>query len=596
MAAHKEGNDLVIDSWEQGIADAPEQGITFMRNINLVSIPGEAPVNYKTAEGGVPPAGTSGASCTLTASTNAVTWTTGGVTLYSGAAVMFGSTAGGVTAATVYWISNVTNGSTGSFKVYTDIGHSQVVTLSNASNTFTVIPFGKPKQKAIDSVNKYVFMLDDAGRAWWINSSSNLVFLGNTTLTSTHGNGLCVFGNYLFVFRDSAIDYFPITYITSTSTPVWTYGWNSWSITTDSSTGYSHYAIAAQDNGMYFCNGQNIQSILVVGGSVFDPTNSATYTATLPSGYALLLPTVDRAVCLAELGTSLLVGGIQNKIYPWDRVSTSYSYPVIVAESYITRMVTTNSSTYVFAGNRGRIYITNGANINLFKKVPDHIVGIFGASNGTDPYYTWLDAIYWKNQIFFSFTVTKNDGTAVTNMGGLWALDVSMNIMGTATAVGLRMTNTLSQGATFFPHVIAPNVNSNNPAGTGLYLGWSSATTTSYGIDVTTSNPYSDLSTEVVGEIYTDLIKTGTYIAPLSFTQVEWKLAEPLVSGEKVRISIRQSYSDAWTVVGTTDTAGVLSAAYDMPVQNGQWVQFYIELQSTTSSPSFVRLKEIRVR
>lgn len=595
MAVRREGNDLVIDGFEQGLADAPEKGIAFMRNVNLVSIPGEASVNYAMSAVNTIPAVDTGLSCTFAASTDIVTFV-GAPTLYTGMSVTFGSTTGGVTAGTLYWITALSS-TTG--KLYTNIFRNQLVDLtSNVSNTYSLTPMGRLVQKTLDFYNKNEFFLDDNGRAWWVNSSGNLTYLGNTTLTSAHGNGMCVLGKYLFVFRDSAMDYFLLTDLTSTSAPTWVYGWNSYSLTSDSSTGYSHYAINAQDNGMYFCNGQTIQSVLVIGNTIFDPSQAppaASYTASMDTtaGYALVLPTVDRATCLAELGTNILVGGIQNKVYPWDRVSTSYNYPLILGESYTTRMVTTNSSTYVFAGNRGRIYVTNGANVMLFKKIPDHIVQIFGSTNGLDPYFTWKDAIYWKNQIYFSFEAAKNDGTVITNMGGLWAIDVSMNIMMTPTAVALRMVNTMSGGSALVPSVIAPNIRTNTPGGSGVYAGWYSTVITGYGLDVTTSTPYTNSG--IGGEIYTDLIPVGTFIAPTTFTEVEFKFAKPMVSGESIRISARQSNSDSWTVLGTTSTT-VLSNIESMGTENAQWMQFYVELFSTASSPSLLPLTQIRLR
>lgn len=594
MAYHidKSNKDLVIDGWEAGIADAPEQGIAMMRNVNLISVPGEGCVNFATSAVTIPPTGVTAMACTFTAATDTVSWTTSGINLYTGLAVKFGSSSGGVTAGTVYWISNVVNASTGTFKVYTDIGHSQLVDLTaDGSNTFTVFVFGQGTHKALDVINNNVFFLDLTGQAWWVNTSGNLIFLGNTTLDSpVHGQGLVTIASasntgFLLVFRDTNIDYLPTTYLTSTSTPAWTYGWQT--ITTTASAGTSHYAIFAQDNAVYFCNNQTVGSILSKGGNNIDPSSSSTYTF---GANALLLPVVDRATCLAELGSSLLVGGIQNKVYPWDRVSTSYAYPLILAENLTTRMVTTNSTTYIFAGNRGRIYRTNGSNVDLFKKVPDSITTV------TDPYFTWLDAIYWKNQIYFSFLTSKNDGTAITNLGGVWAIDVSMNVMGTPTSVAFRMTNTLTQGVTPYAYVIAPNVQSTTPAGAGLYIAWVIASGPQYGLDVTTSTPYNDYTNGTGAQIFCDLIPTGTLYAPKTWTQIEWKMAEPMVAGEKIRISVRQSgYAAGFIQVGET-TAAVLSDVYAVNFQNGQWLQVLVEMQSTNTTPTYNRLKEIRLR
>lgn len=584
---------IIIDGFEQGIADAPEQGIAFMRNANIVSIPGEACVNFSMSSVSVPPTGVSGDSVSFTGSTDIVTWTPTG-TLYSGVAVTFGSTTGGVTAGTIYWITLV---SASTFKVYTSIvrGAGELVDLSDASNTLTVITFGTPSQKALDYINSNIFILDTSGRAWWVNGAGVLVYIGNTTLTSTHGNGLCVLGAYLFVFRDSAADYLPITELSANNAPAWVYSWGSISgLATSAASNYSHFAyVSNQNGGMHFCNNRFIGRLLPIGSGTFDPTNTNTftYTSTAPSGG---LPITDSATCLADLGGLILVGGIQNKVYPWDGLSTFFNSPLILSENYTKRIVSSNSNAYVFAGNRGRISITNGANVQIFKKIPDHIVSIFSTSNGIEPYYSWLDASYWKNQLYFSFTVSKNDGTAITNMGGIWALDLSTNPLGTSTSVGLRVTNILTTGAAGFPYLIIPNIRSTTPAGAGLYAAYVNAVSTAIGVDVTQSTPYASLGASV--DIYTDLVPTGTNLTQKTFSQIEFKLAQPLVSGEQIRISMRQDFSEAFTVAGTTTLVGALSDVYDVNVQRGQWVQLYVETCSTSSSPSFTRLKELRIR
>lgn len=613
MAYHidKENGDLVIDGFDAGMADAPEKGIAFMRNINLVSAPGEATLNYATSAINVPTTQVSGTSCSFTGSTDVVSWTTGGVTLYNGEAITFGSSTGGVTAGNIYWVGNVTNGATGTFKVYTNINRDNVVNLTDASNTFTVISFGTPTYKALDTIGtatspNNIFILDSNGRAWWINLSGNLVYIGNSTLTSTHGNGICVLGAFLYVFRDQAIDYLPVDAITNSSDTAgqWVYAWKTADLTSNSaSNAHSHYAIVAQDNGMYFCNDQFVGSVLATSGNNVDPSSSSTFTY---NAQALRIPQIDLTTCLAELGTTLLVGGIQNKIYPWDRVSTSFAYPIIVSEAYTTRMVTTNSNTYVFAGNRGRIYVTNGSNLSLFKKVPDSFVNIFSATNGADPYFQWLDAVFWKNQIYFSFRVYKNDGTSVNSAGGLWGLDMSLNVYGNYQPYALRLTNTLASGATAYPYVIAQNIRSTMPAGAGLYLPYFNTSDSSTGVEITTTTPYTSFTTGIGGEIYTELIPVGTLLKSRTFTQVEWKTSQPLVSGDGVRVSMRQSYGDSFTVQGTTTTAGKLSDVYTTNLQGvdstasgsaqGQWVELYVETQGASSGSSLTRLTELRLR
>lgn len=574
--------DIVIRGWEQGIADSAEAGLADIRNVNVVSIPGEAMANFATAAVTTPPT-YSAASVTFTGSTDIVTYTPT-TALYNGCSVTFGSTAGGVTAGVVYWVGNL-SGST--FKLYPNIARSAtVVDLSDSANTMTTITMGTPTHYTTDNINNYILFTDSAGRVWWINGSSNLQHVGPINsatgaelLTNAHGNGLVVWNggtgstsNWIFSFKDATLDYFPTDGLTNASTTQsqWV---NAWKATTGSST-TSHHAIAAQDDAVYFCNSNFVGSLLVNAGSTFDPTSSSSYTY---NASALKIPAMDRTTWLSELGLNLMVGGTLNRLYPWDRKSPSFSLPLILPENNTAKIVTSGSLTYLFVGNRGRIYVTNGASVELFKKIPDQTAGV------PDPYYTWGGAMYWKNQLYFGVQATTNAGGTLSTHGGVWAIDLTSN--------ALRGVNTLSYtGYTGSVPVLAPNITTATPVGTGYYAGWLNSSTP--GLDVTTNAPY--VSTEP--RIDTDIIPIGVVLNPRTIEQIEFKLSMPLVSGESVTISYRSDLTSSFTQVGTTTTVGKTSDIYTANFGKLEWIQLRIVLTSTASSPSYTRLTEVRMR
>lgn len=577
MAWHYDKKDIVIDGFANGIADSAEQGIIDMRNVNIVSAPNEASVNFATAAITIPPAVTT-ASVTFTAATDIATWTPT-ATLYNGLAITFGATTGGVTAGVIYWVGNV-SGST--FKIYNAINSndpSNLVDLTaNVSTTFTTIQLGAMTYAALSWVSRYNFFIDANGRAWWVKTATNvLVNLGNTTLTNAHGNGIVVYAGFIFVFRDTAIDYLPVDAVTNTSSTAsqWIYGWK-----TDLSSNLIHQAIASQDNAIYFCNDKFVGSVLTNAGSSFDPTNGGSYTYTAS---ALLIPADDGVTYLAELGTNLLVGGIRNFIYPWDRLSTSYAYPLIFAENNIQKIVSTNANAYVFAGNRGRIYQTNGSNVQLYKKFPDQISAL------TDPYWSWGGAMYWRNQLFFGIQSSTNAGGSFETTGGVWAIDLTSN--------ALRGVNSLSYGSpqTGTMPVIAPNISTSTPAGAGFFAAWTNNSVN--GLDVTTTSPYAS-SIDTSLQIDSDLIPVGTYFKPDTQGQIQFKLSLPLVTGETFRIQQRPYLRSSWTTIGTTTGltgTNQLSDAYPVNYEKYQYLQFRAQAVSTASSPSYCRLTELRL-
>lgn len=582
MSWHQEIDELVWDGFDKGIADSPYLGLGDMRNANIISTPGEAEVNFATTLNSF--GAFSGSVASASAGSDTVTYTGETGTPIAGMALVFtgASLPSGISAATLYWIGNVDTGAK-TFKVYTDVGTTALVDiLGTGTGTFVTTDIGTPKHQAVANTpgtsNVLArFILDANGRAWTDQYGTGLFrFLGNTTLTNANGNGMVWYagyspaGNgYLFVFRNSLIDYYNLTAGT------WTYGWKT--MNTAAGINNSHHSLVGQDNTVYYCDGSFLGSFFQTTVSTpFDPTGSTTYTY---ASQALRLPSIETSTWLAELGVTLLVGGVRNYIYPWDRTSTSFNFPILLAENNTQRMVTINTNTYCFTGDRGRVYMTNGTNAKLAFKMPDHISGT------EDPIFTWGAAGFNKNQLYFGALVTTNSGGALSKYGGLWAVDLATN--------ALRLVNILSYGTyAGYATVFIPLSGTGN--GTGFYVGWNSGAST-YGVDVSSGNPYTNYETY----IESDMIPVGTYLKKRTFETFEWKVSRPLVTGENIRMSMRNDLTTAFTVIGTTtsaDTGQVQGYFAGTPQEKNLWLQLKVELQSTTSSPSYVRLTQIRAR
>lgn len=591
--------DVIISGFESGIANDPYEGISDIRNINLISIPKEASVNFSTAQ--ISPIGGSGTVSSANAGTKIITYSG---TIFSGDAVVFSMQSGlGVVVGTTYWIVVLGGGTA---QLYSGYGLTSLVSVTNGTGTFASVTMGQPKyfQYALSAFS--YFMLDSLGQVWsnmLTNPNDSPVnawrYTGNI-VGNGNGNGLVYYSasnytttgtGYIFVFENSRINYATLS---SNTSLIWTYGWNFLTGTTGNSAGscglkspvnpaYIHEALVAPDNKVYFCDTNWISRFYQSSPTTpFVPTNNITYTADQTS----VLPFTDVAQCLTPLGNNLLIGGMNNIIYPWDTFSQLPLYPIFVAESNIVKMVTVNTNAYIFVGNRGRIWYTNGSQAQLYKKVPDHLSGT------VEPYYTWGGATSNKNQLYFSALVTSNAGVANNNYGGVWAIDLDSK--------AIRLVNKLSYG-TYAGYATAIISNfAIAPAGTGLYIGWNNGAST-FGIDTTISAPYSGGQ----ATIDSDLIPIGTFLMPTTNGRVEFKLAVPIVSGESVKLQYRQSFADAFTDVDSNtifnfsnigSTWNGYAAAYqNVPFQKSQWIQIRAVLTSTATSPSFVRLTELRL-
>jgi len=593
MAYRIEGTDIVIDGWEKGISDNPFEGINNMKGVNIISVPGEASANF--GQYNVAPVGFTGTITSVDSTNDIITGTISTGSVQSFAAIVFtGTPPTGITAGTTYWVSLQ---SSNSFKLYTNCflsGSAVNITSTTTGATFATINMGRPKY----TEKNYGYILDSAGRCWTPLSSVLpgygsvfYAYMGNDVSAGTgvSGNGLVVYKgsgsqNYLFIFKDARIDYAPVGDPLNgiNTVPVWVTDWNPLTGATGAvntlnaspALGLNHEALVGQDNVVYYTDASYVGSLREKTGSTFDPTNTTTYTWTKQ---ALAIPLTDTAQCLEELGTNLMVGGKYNYIYPWDRISSSFRYPILCAERSINRMITVNNNIYVFAGYRGRIFICNGSNIVMFKKIPDHISGT------SDPILYTLGPCYYKNQIYFgvSYGYIFNSPTN-NNYSGVWAIDIDTE--------ALRVALYPSTSTARMTAMVAPNDS------IGLLCGWTDSVSGVNGVDASNTNATNGSGLLQYSTIIeTDLIPVGQYLTKATFQNVEYKTTVPLADIEKIKISWRSNMSmtyteiKEWSYVNSTEVGSTSEVNWE----NTEWIQFKIETKPYTS---FVRLKEIRLR
>lgn len=421
------------------------------------------------------------------------------------------------------------------------------------------------------------YVLDQDGHVFKLSAGTWTSTGASTTNAQADNQGLCYlpYGNsgsgYLLRFRNTNVDYY--------DGATWTNGWK-----TNLQSGVSHHALFAQDGVVYICNGQNIASLTT--DSSFVPGTPATYTWTT-TALATGLPANDTATCICQQSTNLLIGGVQNAIYPWDRVSVSFNYPIYLADGFIKNMVTANTNAFVFTGGvsgRGRIYITNGTNADLFYKMPDNLI------SANEPYWVWgsstypsMNAIWHRNNLIFSVQGLTNGGTAVTSSTDrVFALDLekkALRSVGDFPAITASGTIVVPVAAT-----------TSGSTGMGFYAGYYDGVS-AYGIVTSVTN----LTNSVFGNFQTDIIPVGTFTNKKTFTQFEYKLSAPLSGGESINVYYATDLSTGWTQLKNFTTTGLLSDMEPVNFEKVQWVQFRI-LTTAAVGGSGVRLKEVRIR
>jgi len=609
-----EGKDIVITGFEKGIADSPYAGIGDMRNIEIISTPGEAAVALGTTGVTKPPV-FNATSFTATASNDTITVaSTSG--MYAGTAIVLNTnSAGGLSTGKVYYVQNLTSTT---FTLSLGAGTTTAVNITaDGSGTFTTYQFADSgpvayfpdTTGALAGVNS-VFVTDANGHVWTFFQSSigtfpanTLVFMGNIAGVVTSGipsiSGITVWNGYLFLLGivTAGTDIASVGNLLFDPASCWTYTWQN--LDTRSTDGVNPTLVSKEDGNLYWCSSDGLGSLIETPGSSFNPSTPATYT--LNNGDALLVPETDEATCIAELGQNILIGGLGSFVYVWNKIDPGFSDLLNVPDNFTKKIIATNQNAYIFAGTRGRIYITNGSGIDLYKKIPDYLTGLF------NPFYVWGDASFGRNQLFFSFYVRNSAGTIQSLCSGAWAIDLDSEAMRM-----LNKTSDASYGGIVRMVTLRPSDNTGSPlssvVGNNLAIGWYNGSNTSF-IDVSTAVPY----TNYESYMELDMIPVGTFLDRFTPTQIEWKTSMPLGGGgtlEKIRISYRENLLDAFTVIGETQATGTnvvgtttgtttgyaVSDYFSANFQNIQWVQLKVELASNSTTPTYNRLTEVRIR
>lgn len=593
-------SDLVIDSFEKGIADSPYTGIANMRNVNIKYYPGVAYANYKrqaaTLSGGTfakptfsctgdtgikyiiddagqiwKQGGLNSSTFNLLGSAPTTGANGSGIAFWQNYLIVFranfidfcgdGTGDGGVTSSA--WNTNTTN---------TPIGN-----ITNMVFTATVNPTDTQA-----TISTYTDAGGNSRSTTWFG------FTGTYQLLLSSGEKI----NALFTQGSGTVTFTTPAQVGGTATG------NHVNVL----TGVKHMSIVSRNDGyLYFCNGNIISAFQIP--IAWAQTGGKFATGTVASFRflydALAFPATETTNWLDELGSDLVIAGNFN-LYQWDRLATSYQSPIPIPEQ-IFKIINILGNIYIFAGYKGNIYLSNGYTIYPFKKIPDYIANNSAISvndnlSPIDPQWQWGGIMSHRLRLYFQAlafdSATGNQliagifSVGLTSGNGITLEEPGSIVMENQNSFGLVQSTTSAGGILIDNSIIASQYDS-------YYSAWSSGVGDVGGIDFNDTTLYSN--NEML--IETDIIPVGTALVQKTFSQVEFKLDQPLQSGDSITLSARKSLSEAYTVIGTTTTA-VLSFASPFTLEKFQWIQFLITMScnSSASASSFNRLREIRVR
>lgn len=364
---------------------------------------------------------------------------------------------------------------------------------------------------------------------------------------------------------------------------------------------YIQYATdGTQTFGVYAANSGGSALDLTTGTvgiqyfNTFYPTASAGNATITFTPQRLNLPFFEISTAIAELGNQILIGTQGNAMYPWDQISALPASILNLPEANVDNILTVNNMGYIFAGNKGNVYITNGSTAALAISIPDYCAGIPGTpSSYIEPVFSWGDSMYLRGRVYLS--LLDQTSTKTGNCGGVWSFTPTQNMyIGQDTGLALRQENQNSYGTYNGTASLLIPAGVQTVKSPQYFAAWfSSITSPTYGIDTTSTLP------STTSLIETDLIPTGTFLNKDTFNQIEYKLSSPLNASDAVSIKYRQNSTDAYAALPTLNTESTtgISGYYNVNFEKGQWLQFQITLSSVSSTnSSFCRLKELRLR
>lgn len=540
---------LVINEWPEGIAQSPHVGLGLLQNVEIDALTGAA----RTAKLPVTAFHTA-YSNTFTADAASDTCTTpSGVLPATATCVRFtttGTLPAGLSPNTDYFIIKLT---ATTFKVATTIANANSATAINITDagsgvhTVTTVNPGTIMHFVRDPRTGVRFAQDSNARVWYASSalSTFLVLTGNT-LTNGVGNGMAIFRNsdgtatYLFAFRSGNIDVVNVLGATQLEAPSWTNGWQALNSTVGS--GNSHFGLLGQDNIIYFPDDRYVGSIQEKSSTVFDPSNSATYTF---NNQALTLPLGSLAYWLEQLGINLLVSVSNDSyIYPWDRSSVSYGLPLPVAEYGLNKMKNIGNVVYILAGTRGNIYWTQGTYIKPLTTIPLYLTNTASASTPSSNPVTWggIASVIGKLAVGVG---------ALNGKSGVYLIDADGH---------MTIDN--------FPSTGQANVTALLSINEFYNMGYAG------GADYMDTSRYVTLGSVI---LQSRLYRIGKKTEKTKLSQIEVQIAVGVTGS--IRVGYRRDLSSAFTTITTfTTSSSDTSYQFDCGIIDIENIQFQVEL------------------
>lgn len=429
---------------------------------------------------------------------------------------------------------------------------------------------------------------DQYGNTFYMTSDAK-VYINNAYSNDlgTFGWDLCIYNDYLIASRAGGLDcYGPLS-----SSPQWFSGWKS--IGTDAvalSSSYYLKLIPARDGNLYITNGAYMAKISGFSGG----TPTVAPTATLVGG-SMSLPANNAGVSAVEIGSYMLIGtqalngswfnatnsNVAN-LYLWDKADTKpISLTGALNEQSIQSMVSYGNRVYIMAGTRGNLYMTDTASFTKVKRLPWNQNKLFSSTMRVYPNAMTLNQ--QGNLLVGTATLQDSFNPSDPNPVKHGVYEIALS-----DKYPVIFKNTISTGNKGQSNVLKIGFLATN--GDETIIGWQDGST--YGVDKTNQILYTSASFE--SELYQIAPRTKRK----SFSNLEFLLGKPLLTGQSIVVYFRKNLTDSYTTIGTfsySTLGGVISHNTSALIKDTQLVQVKIDITIPLNSYPYSNLELINL-
>ena len=388
------------------------------------------------------------------------------------------------------------------------------------------------------------YFVSTADLVRYMADDDNVIEVGNdyTNITSEEvfvPKGLIIWKDYLISFPDRFSCYGPLS-----GTPAWN------DIDFTGSVSRRVKPLHFLDDSLYvFClegGGLPPRLIRLSEDTTFNPTDSATYTKTenvlsLPSGYTIRT--------LVQFGGRIMIGAEDPigsaVIFPWDGYSSSFFSPIYLNERGLYSIEVSGGSMYILAGRKGNWYVSNGTQTQLYREMPD----IWEKTN-YNPNIEYNCTSLKDNIIYFGIDNAWADYSQspfhyqTEEASGVWGLNLE-----TGALTQVYSARSIIEGVSSYEITDIADLHITGLLNGVENIGISYMDNTDFNWNVRLFRGRSDSNFVDNETVY---IETPFYqlgrVFDKQYPYLQFYLANPLATGENIKVYYREATDDDWTL------------------------------------------------